>query len=79
MDHRRTIELGIKKRKIWSQVWWFIPVILALRRWRQEDGGFEANQAYILRPCLKNQTAEKYGLSQIRSYPYYQPFSPGVL
>lgn len=36
-----------------SQVWWHTPVILALRRLRQEDFGFEANLGYRARPVSK--------------------------
>jgi hypothetical protein len=34
-------------------VWWYTPVIPALRRLWQEDQGLESNLGYIARPYLK--------------------------
>jgi hypothetical protein len=34
-------------------VWWYIPVVPALRRWRLKDNEFEARLNYIERSCLK--------------------------
>jgi hypothetical protein len=34
---------------------WDTHGILALRRLRQEDGKFEANQGYIVRHCFKKE------------------------
>jgi hypothetical protein len=36
-----------------GRVWWCTPVILALRRLRQEDGEFQATLCYTARPYLK--------------------------
>jgi hypothetical protein len=33
-------------------MWWFAPVIPALRRLRQEDHAFKASMNYIARPVL---------------------------
>jgi hypothetical protein len=33
-----------------------MPIILALRRKRQEVGEFEASLSYTAKPCLKNKT-----------------------
>lgn len=35
----------------WTQ--WCMLVILALRKWRQEDVKLKSNLGYLLRPCLK--------------------------
>jgi hypothetical protein len=34
-------------------VWWYIPVIPALRRLKQEECGFQASLDFIMKPCLK--------------------------
>jgi hypothetical protein len=34
-----------------SWVWWYIPVIPALRRWRQKDWEFEDSLDYTVRSC----------------------------
>jgi hypothetical protein len=36
------------KMGMWNWVWWYMPVIQALRRLRQEDQEFKANVAYQL-------------------------------
>jgi hypothetical protein len=45
-----------------SWVWWDIPVILALKRLRQEDLKFESSLGYAVNSCLKNKTTptQKY-------------------
>jgi hypothetical protein len=42
-----------KKSQGRSQVWWYMPVISALRRLRQEDGEFKASLGYTAGPSLK--------------------------
>jgi hypothetical protein len=42
----------IRREKI-CQAWWYMSVIPALRRWRQEDCEFEACLGYIATTYLK--------------------------
>jgi hypothetical protein len=35
-------------------IWWYIPVIPALRRLRQKDHNFKASLGQTVKPCLKN-------------------------
>jgi hypothetical protein len=39
--------------RVRSQVWWYTPVILALRTQRQEDREFEADLGYNIRIVSK--------------------------
>jgi hypothetical protein len=41
--------VGIVKNKL---AYWHMAVIPAFKGMRQEDGKFEANLSYIVRPCL---------------------------
>jgi hypothetical protein len=36
-----------------------VPVISALRRWKQENDNLEASLGYIARPCLKKPKGER--------------------
>jgi hypothetical protein len=40
-------------------VWWYTPVIIALRRLRQEDYKFEASMGNTARPCQKKKQKRK--------------------
>jgi hypothetical protein len=48
--HKAILRSG---KKWFGQVWWYMPVIPALRRWRQEDREFQTNLGYMARPYLK--------------------------
>jgi hypothetical protein len=39
--------------KTFYLVWWYTPVIPALRKLRQEDHKFKVSLGYIERPCLE--------------------------
>jgi hypothetical protein len=45
------VEAEQDQEEFWA--WWHISVILALRRWRQEDCKFKASLGYIVTTCLK--------------------------
>jgi hypothetical protein len=45
--------------KLRSQEWWCTPVILVLRKLRQEDIKLEASLGYIVRPYIKNKLTNK--------------------
>jgi predicted glycosyl hydrolase (DUF1957 family) len=49
------------KKFFLSWAWWYIPVIPALGRLRQEDHQFEVNLGFTVRPCLKNKQTNKPG------------------
>jgi hypothetical protein len=42
-------------------VWWYMLVIPALGRLRQEDCKFEASLSYTMKPCLKKTHKKKKG------------------
>jgi hypothetical protein len=46
--------LDIRSRSL-SQTWWYVPVILALRRLGQEVHEFEASLNYVARLGLKKE------------------------
>jgi hypothetical protein len=47
------------KKKLLARHWWCRPVILAVRRLRQEDWEFEASLGYTNKCCLKNEEEEE--------------------
>jgi hypothetical protein len=47
-----------------SWVWCKMPIILALRRLKQEDCKFDTSLGYRERPCLKNQEQIQTGRNQ---------------
>jgi hypothetical protein len=46
-------------------VWWYTPVIPALRKLRQEDHMFEAGLGYIIRIFQEKQSKTKYLVESI--------------
>jgi hypothetical protein len=47
-----------------GQELWYMSVILAPRRWRQEDPQFEASLDYLARLCLKKEKlSSEYSLN----------------
>jgi hypothetical protein len=40
-------------------VWWYVSLIPALKRLRQEDNKFEASLGYTANPCLKTKNQNK--------------------
>jgi hypothetical protein len=42
-------------------VWWFTPVIPALRRLRQDNHEFKVILGYVTRSCLKKEEEEEKG------------------
>jgi hypothetical protein len=53
------------KTHLLNWAWWYIPVISAFRRLRQEDHEFKANLGYIMNPYLKKQQQRKMHLSSL--------------
>jgi hypothetical protein len=53
-----------KIKLLWNQVWWHIPIILALGNLRQEDHKFRASLDYIERPGLRKTNKQKIKLFQ---------------
>jgi hypothetical protein len=58
-----------KKKGTSGQVWWFLPVILALRSWRQEDSKFKASLSYIS-VTEKKKADEFFFFSKWQSLPF---------
>jgi hypothetical protein len=50
----KAVQLGSSKDALPAHLmWWYMPVIPVLRRLRQKDTEFKANQGHIMKPCLK--------------------------
>jgi hypothetical protein len=52
-----------------SQAWWYMSVIPALRRQRQEDNEFKASVGYTMRLSQKNLNKLELLVGQEQSYP----------
>jgi hypothetical protein len=50
--------LNFKFTKL-SQVWWYIPIILALRRLRQEECKFQTSLGYVCSEILSQKLKAK--------------------
>jgi hypothetical protein len=48
-------------RELTEDLWWYMPVIPALRRLRKEDHVFQVSLGYAARPCLKKTEKEEEG------------------
>jgi hypothetical protein len=54
----KAVQLGSSKDALPAHLmWWYMPVIPVLRRLRQKDTEFKANQGHIMKPCLKKKNA----------------------